>query len=340
MSGKSWRARRCASAVLLAVAAPAAAAQIGGGALAGQVIDQAGAALPGATLTLTAVGTNLSRTTVAGEDGHYLFTALAPGLYRVRVELSGFRPLIRDGIRLAIGETVRLSLPMQLGAVTEAITVTADASLLRGETAGLGHVIDHRKIVDLPLNGRSFIALATLAPGGVVGGPVRRDRTFFFADYQGQRQTIGRTVISTVPTQLQRQGIFTEAIGGRVPAIYDPATTMPGPTGGVTRQPFSGNTIPADRVDPVARQLLERYPLPTSAGTANNYRRVNNETVDQHLVSVRLDHRLATGRDDVFGRLTRFDETFIPVTPLPEGSGLATGTLGPQQTTSWSFASS
>ena len=407
-------------------------------------------------MTLTAVGTNLSRTTVAGEDGHYLFTALAPGLYRVRVELNGFRPLIRDGIRLATGETVRLSLPMQLGAVTEAITVTADASLLRGETSGLGHVIDHRKIVDLPLNGRSFIALATLAPGvamppapaaplpringgrprtneylfdgisvlqpepgqvaffpnldaiqefkiesnsppaefgrfnggvvnlttrsgtnafrgtlfeyvrhealnarnyftpseaakpqfrrnqfgGVVGGPVRRDRTFFFADYQGQRQTIGRTVISTVPTQLQRQGIFTEAIGGRVPAIYDPATTMPGPTGGVTRQPFSGNTIPADRVDPVARQLLERYPLPTSAGTANNYRRVDNETVDQDLVSVRLDHRLATGRDDVFGRLTRFDETFIPVTPLPEGSGLTTGTLGPQQTTSWSFASS
>ena len=54
---------------------------------------------------------------------------------------------------------------MQVGAVTEAITVTADASLLRGETSGLGHVIDNRKIVDLPLNGRSFIALATLAPG-------------------------------------------------------------------------------------------------------------------------------------------------------------------------------
>ena len=66
--------------------------------------------------------------------------------------------------------------------------------------------------------------------GGVLGGPIRRDRTFFFADYQGQRQTIGRTVISTVPTLLQRQGIFTEAIGGRVPAIYDPATTVPAAT--------------------------------------------------------------------------------------------------------------
>ena len=66
-----------------------------------------------------------------------------------------------------------------------------------------------------------------------------RDRTFFFVDYQGQRQTIGRTVISTVPTLLQRQGIFTEAIGGRVPVIYDPATTVRS-GGGATRQPFAG----------------------------------------------------------------------------------------------------
>ena len=176
--------------------------------------------------------------------------------------------------------------------------------------------------------------------GGVVGGPIRRDRTFFFADYQGQRQTIGRTVISTVPTLLQRQGIFTEAIGGRVPAIYDPATTVPGPAAARRAVRSRATRFRVERMDPVARTLLERYPLPTSAGTANNYRRVDNETVDQDQVSVRLDHRLATNRDQVFGRLTRFEEEFIPVTPLPEGSGLTTGTLGPQHTTAWSFASS
>ena len=75
--------------------------------------------------------------------------------------------------------------------------------------------------------------------GGVVGGPIRQDRTFFFVDYQGQRQTIGRTVISTVPTLLQRQGIFTEAIAGRVPVIYDPATTVPGGNGSAIRSPVS-----------------------------------------------------------------------------------------------------
>ena len=450
MRAGHWWVRLCLGLALSAVVPSMAAAQIGGGAFAGNVVDQAGAAVPGATLTITAVGTNLSRTTVTGQEGTYVFTGLAPGTYRVRVELSGFRPLTREGIRLATGETIRLSLQLELGALTEAVTVTADAPLLRSESSGLGHVIDNRRVVDLPLNGRSFITLASLVPGvamppppaapfpringgrprtneylfdgisvlqpepgqvaffpnvdaiqefkiesnsvpaefgrfnggvvnlttksgtnafrgtafeyfrhetlnarnffastsavkpqfrrnqfgGVLGGPLRRNQTFFFLDYQGQRQTIGRTVISTVPTVLQRQGVFTEAIAGRVPVIYDPAT------GGVTRTPFPANAIPVDRMDPVARALLQRYPLPTSPGTANNYRRLDNERVDQDQFSVRIDHRFPANRDQVFGRLTRFQEEFIPVTPLPDGSGVTSGTLGPQNTTSWSFASS
>jgi hypothetical protein len=197
------------------------------------------------------------------------------------------------------------------------------------------------------LNARNFFASTNpIKPkfrrnqfGGVIGGPIRQNRTFFFADYQGQRQTIGRTVISTVPTLLQRQGVFTESIGGRAPVIYDPATTVPGATGGAARSPFPGSTIPVERMDPVARALLERYPLPTSTGTANNYRRVADETVNQDQISLRIDHRFPTNRDQVFGRLTRFREEFIPVTPLADGSGVTTGTLGPQGTTSWSFAS-
>ena len=436
----------------LVIASPVG-AQVGGGALTGEVSDAVGAAVPAATVTVTLIGTSLSRTSVTGLDGSYAFQGLLPGLYQVRVALGGFRPLTREGIRLATGETVRLNLRLDVGGLAEAITVRADAPLLRGETSGLGHVINNRTVVDLPLNGRSFVALAGLVPGvalppgssfpringgrprtneylfdgisvlqpepgqvaffpnidaiqefkiesnspaaefgrfnggvvnlttkagsnavrgsafeffrnealnarnffaatspvkpkfrrhqfgGVVGGPIRQNRTFFFADYQGQRQTIGRTVISTVPTILQRQGVFTEAIGGRAPAIYDPATTVPGANGAVTRSPFPASTIPVERMDPVARALLERYPLPTSTGTAN-YRRLNDETVDQDQFSLRIDHRVRANRDQVFGRLTRFREEFIPVTPLPDGSGVTMGTLGPQGTTSWSFASS
>jgi len=455
MTGERWCVRVWLGLVLLVSVSGSAVAQVGSGALAGHVLDQAAAAIPGATVTVTAVATNLSRRTVTGEDGHYVFTGLAPGEYTVRIELGGFRTLTREGIRLTTGETIRLNLELMVGGVTEAVLVKADAPLLRSETASLGQVVDNRKVVDLPLNGRSVISLASLVPsvamppppaaplpringgrprtneylfdgisvlqpepgqvaffpnidaiqefkvetnsppaefgrfnggvinlttksggnavrgnafeffrndalnarnyfapagsdkpvyrrnqfGGVVGGPIKHDRTFFFADYQGQRQTIGRTVISTVPTLLQRQGIFTEAIAGRVPAIYDPATTAPGPTGGTTRAPFAGNTIPDGRIDPVARALLSHYPLPTSAGTANNYRRVDNETVDQDQFSLRIDHRFPSNRDQVFARLTRFHEDFIPVTPFPDGSGVTTGTLGPQDTTAYSFAS-
>lgn len=446
----------CACALALCGIAAPVQAQVGAGAITGQVVDQAGSFVPGVVLTVTEVGTTFTRAAVTADDGGYSIPSLPPGAYRIRAELSGFRTLIREGVRLSTGETLRLDLQLELGSLSEAITVSADAPLLRSSASGLGHVIDNRKITDLPLNGRSFIALAALAPGvavppppaaplpringgrprtneylfdgisvlqpepgqvaffpnvdaiqefkiesnsppaefrrfnggvvnlttksgsnafrgtlfefvrhealnarnffaasdpvkpkfrrnqfgGVLGGPIRRDRTFFFLDYQGQRQNIGRTVISTVPTVLQRQGIFTEAIGGRVPAIYDPATTVP-VAGGVTRTAFPGNTIPVERMDPVARVLLERYPLPTSAGTANNYRRTENETVDvdQDQFSLRIDHRF-TYRDQVFGRLTRFQETFRPVTPLPDGSGVTSGTLGPQSTTSWSYASS
>jgi hypothetical protein len=108
--------------------------------------------------------------------------------------------------------------------------------------------------------------------------------------------------------------------------------------GGSTRSPFPGNAIPVERMDPVARTLLRRYPLPTSAGTANNYRRVADETVNQDQFSLRVDHHSATNRDQIFGRLTRFREKFLPVTPLPDGSGIPTGALGPQDTVSWSFA--
>jgi hypothetical protein len=190
------------------------------------------------------------------------------------------------------------------------------------------------------LNARNFFATTNAARpefrrnqfGGVVGGPLRRNRTFFFVDYQGQRQDIGRTVMSTVPTLAQRKGIFAQN-------VYDPATTIPNGAGGFTRTQFPGNTIPLDRWDPVARSLLLRFPEPNLPGAANNYRRTASEIDDQNQWDARVDHQLPSNRDRVFARLSNFRGTFEPVTPLPDGSGTTTGTLGPQDTVSWSFAS-
>ena len=148
-----------------------AAAQIGAAVLTGTVVDATGAAVPGATVTVVAARTNLSRTVVTTVDGGFLVPALAPGPYRVRVDAGGFKPLTRDGIRLATGETIQLDLELEVGSVSEGLTITADAPLLRSASSGLGHVIDHRRIVDLPLNGRSVIALASLVPGVALPPP-------------------------------------------------------------------------------------------------------------------------------------------------------------------------
>jgi hypothetical protein len=208
------------------------------------------------------------------------------------------------------------------------LTTKAGTNELRGSVVGF---LRHES-----LNARNYFASPDAAKplfrrsqfGGVGGGPIKRNSTFFFADYQGQRQTIGRTVISTVPTVLQRQGIFTEAVSGRVADIYDP----------VTRQRFANNTIPRDRFDAIAATLLQRYPLPTSSGTANNYRRDANETNDQDQFDVRVDRRLGVDSGLVFIRASSFADRIVPVTPLPDGSGAASGTAGPQDTRARSVA--
>jgi hypothetical protein len=108
---------------------------------------------------------------------------------------------------------------------------------------------------------------------------------------------------------------------------------------GTSRSPFPNNTIPASRIDPVALALLQRYPLPTSSGTANNYQRTAAEIDNQNQWDARVDHRFASNRDQMFARLASFRDDFVPVTPLPDGSGVTKGTLGPQQTRAWAFAS-
>lgn len=177
--------------------------------------------------------------------------------------------------------------------------------------------------------------------GGVIGGPIYKDKSFFFLDYQGTKQLIARVRTSTVPTMLQRQGIFTEAISGVVPRIYDPATSRTNPVGtGVTRDQFQNNTIPQNRLDPVAMALLNRFPLPTSSGTANNYTRIANEPDDQHQFDARVDHRFSS-RNVVFGRYSYSIDDTSPATPLPDGSGaITTGVIGAATTLGQGFASS
>ena len=138
--------------------------------------------------------------------------------------------------------------------------------------------------------------------------------------------------ISTVPTALQRQGVFSEPVAGGVPAIYDPATTAALAGGGFSRRPFANNTIPAARIDPVALGLLQRYPRPNLGGTANNYQRIGLEHQSQEQFSLRLDHRFTPGTRGLLRGVSATDRV-LPVTPLPDGSGsIAQGAIGDTRT--------
>ncbi len=198
------------------------------------------------------------------------------------------------------------------------------------------------------LNARNLFAPATPANpkrpvfrrnqfGGVFGGPIVKDKTFFFVDYQGTRQLINRVRTSTVPTLLQRRGIFTEEINGVVPSIYDPATTSAKTGGGYTRTKFADSTLTG--MDPAAVALLNHFPLPTRSGTANNYTRSGNEPDNLDQFDVRIDHRFST-RDHIFGRYSYALDKSSPVTPLPDGSGvITTGFTGVNSTLGQSIAS-
>lgn len=108
--------------LLIVGVAPGVHAQAGSAELTGVVRDQDAAVVPGASVTLTHATTNQARTLVTGSEGFYAATGLPPGEYQVRVEVAGFRSLVRNGVRLETGEAARLDLELVVGAVTEDVT--------------------------------------------------------------------------------------------------------------------------------------------------------------------------------------------------------------------------
>jgi len=131
----------------------------------GTVTDPTGAVMAGATVRATALATNQERTTASNDAGNYEFPFLPAGDYKLRVESSGFQAVDVKAFTIQVGQAARIDVSLKPGQVSERVEVSASSLGLQTESASVGTVIDNTKIIQLPLNGRSFIQLALLTPG-------------------------------------------------------------------------------------------------------------------------------------------------------------------------------
>lgn len=167
--------RSIAALAIAAVLAPAPAlAQSVGATLQGTITDQQGALMPGAMVLVKNVETGWTREQPTDDRGWFRLAALPPGPYEMRVELPGFATQIRSGLTLTIGQEATVNLTLQLASVQEAVTVTGASPLVETTNNTLGTTVTRNTLDTLPLSGRNFAGLATLAPGiaGVGGGGV------------------------------------------------------------------------------------------------------------------------------------------------------------------------
>jgi hypothetical protein len=366
-------------------------------------------------------------------SGNYAVPFLTPGTYTITAELGGFKRFVREGIQVQVSDVVELNIPMEIGAVTETIEVTAEAPLLDTTTPSLGQVLDERRITELPTLAGNAFELALLTPGVVnganlrdrkpafnnansqvstdgngqynnefqidgitngfadgnsrtrvafsppqtsiqefkmqtatydaslghtvgsvvnvstksgtndlhgelhwftrnsafdapnffnnkqgteksiyqdnrygasAGGPVYipkvydgRNKTFWFHAWEANKWGVPGTFTGTVPTEAQRRGDFSALLGiSPQYQIYDPRTTVALPNGRFQRQPFAGNIIPSNRLDPVGAALANLYPLPNRAGTADGRNNFFNGSVG--------------AKEDYFVHITRVDHAF------------------------------
>jgi hypothetical protein len=133
--------------------------------MAGRVNDTTGAIVPGATITARHLERSVERTTVTDADGRFVLAALPVGTYDVRAELTGFKPVSRQGLTLTVGQALSVDFTLEIGGVVEAVNVVGAASPVNTRTGELSYLVDERAIEQLPLNGRNYTDLAFLQPG-------------------------------------------------------------------------------------------------------------------------------------------------------------------------------
>jgi len=156
---------------LLCLTAPAAFAQFDTSEVLGTVRDASGSPVPKASVTLTNVETGIGTKTTTGNDGEYNFFDVRIGQYSVTVEATGFSKATAENVQVVVGARQRVDITLQVGVVTESVTVSSAASALETDNSERGQVITPLAVTELPLNGRSYADLALLS-GDAVKSPI------------------------------------------------------------------------------------------------------------------------------------------------------------------------
>ena len=174
-------------------------AQVTTGTISGAVTDSTGAVLPGATINLKSVEKGFSRTVTTDEGGRYRAAELALGSYEITAEAAGFQTVARSGITLTVGREAVVDFTLQVGTLTDKITVTGEAPLVQTANATVAALVDERAMRELPLNGRSFADLTGIQPGVTSDLEVAAAPTQ--AVYTGGGSAARRSIGGTKPQQ-------------------------------------------------------------------------------------------------------------------------------------------
>jgi Carboxypeptidase regulatory-like domain len=185
--------------------------QITGGVIQGTATDSTGALLPGVTVEIRHVDTNLTLTRTTDDDGRFVALALPPGVYTVTLKLQGFKTVVQENVNLTVGQSVNLVTRLEVSTVAETITVSARPTVETTRSA-VANTLDSRTVENTPILGRKFEDLLTLTPGvSVVQGPDGDEITF-----AGQRGIFNNVSLDGGD---YNNGFFGEQVGGQRAAV-------------------------------------------------------------------------------------------------------------------------
>ena len=187
--------------------------------LSGAVTDPSGATIPGVEVVLANEGTNVSASFVTTDTGAFTFPFLDPGTYTVKASMPGFKTVVQKGIVIRVATDERLDLRLEVGQVSEQVEVVGEAPLLENVSSTLGQVVDNKKIVDLPLNGRNIFTLLNTIPGSSLGGAAGSGVTATNPSINGTRPRGNNFTIDGVSANQEYSGFTGGAGVASIPQI-------------------------------------------------------------------------------------------------------------------------